>query len=266
MSKDSLGDRMKDYEQRAFRQLLRRAPVLIRCDGKAFHSWVKGLEKPFDANLKQCMDYAMYKLCNDIEGARFGYSQSDEISILVCDYQDIGTQAWFDYRANKIESVAASICTAAFNQAALKFLPDQYKKKGPALFDARAWNLPKEEVTNYFLWRQRDCEKNSVSQLAMSKFSHKQLMNKTGNQKQDMLMLEKGVNWNDLQTIYKRGSASYRVQVEVKEALRSKCIIDYEMPIIGKDRDYVERWVADVPVPIKVDMSTCGLIDASNLM
>lgn len=266
MNKDSLGDRMKDYEQRAFRQLLRRVPLLLRCDGKAFHSWVRGLAKPFDPNLKQCMDYAMYKLCNDIEGARFGYSQSDEISILVCDYQDIGTQAWFDYRANKIESVAASICTAAFNQACLKFLPEQYKKRGPALFDARAWSLPKEEVTNYVLWRQRDCEKNSVSQLAMSQFSHKQLMNKNGSQKQDMLMLEKGVNWNNLQTIYKRGTAAYRVQVEVKGALRSKCVLDYEMPVIGKDRNYIERWVVDAPVLATVDLSKSNLVDGSTIL
>lgn len=247
MSGDSLGDRMKDYEQRAFRPLLRRVPLLLRLDGKAFHTWTKGLERPFDGNLKNCMNYAMIKTCSEIEGARLGYCQSDEISILVCDYQDIGTQAWFDYRANKIESVAASMCTAAFNHACLTYLPEQYKKKGPAIFDARAWNLPKEEISNYFLWRQRDCEKNSVSQLAMAHFSHKQLMGKNGGQKQDMLMLEKGINWNDLDTVYKRGAAAFRVSVQINEATRSKWVVDLDMPIITQDRAYVERWVEDNP-------------------
>jgi tRNA(His) 5'-end guanylyltransferase len=265
MKQDSLGDRMKDYEQRAYRQLLRRSPLLLRLDGKAFHSWTKGLARPFDFLLKQCMDYTMYKLCSEIEGARFGYTQSDEISILVCDYQDISTQAWFDYRANKIESVAASICTAAFNQVCLKLLPEQYKKKGPAIFDARAWNLPKEEVTNYFYWRQRDCEKNSVSQVAMVHFSHKQLMGKNGSQKQDMLMLEKGINWNDIPTFFKRGSAIYKIHIDFKGTLRSKWVVDYEMPVISKDRDYVEKWVIDVPVLTTVDLTKSNLFDGSAL-
>lgn len=252
MKGDSLGDRMKDYEQRAFRPLIRRVPVLLRIDGKAFHTWTRGLMRPFDENLKHCMNYAMVKTCNEIEGARLGYCQSDEISILMCDYQDIGTQCWFDYRANKIESVAASICTAAFNHACLTHLPEQYKKKGPAVFDARAWNLPREEVTNYFIWRQRDCEKNSVSQLAMAHFSHKQLMGANGSQKQDMLMLQKGVNWNDLTTTNKRGAAAFRVAYSAKDAVRNKWVVDYDMPVITKDRDYVERWVADDPTPLNL--------------
>lgn len=247
MSKDSLGDRMKDYERRAFRPFVRRVPVLLRLDGKSFHSWTKGLERPFDRYLKKCMNYAMLKTCSMIDGARFGYCQSDEISILICDYKDITTQAWFDYRANKIESVAASICTASFNHACLEYLSGHYKKKGPAVFDARAWNLPKEEVTNYFLWRERDCEKNSISQLAMAYFSHKQLMGKNGTQKQDMLMLEKGVNWNDLETMYKRGSSCFRVSYKVNGSTRNKWVIDEEMPTIPKDRGYVDHWVEEDP-------------------
>jgi tRNA(His) 5'-end guanylyltransferase len=100
----------------------------------------------------------------------------------------------------------------------------------------------------------------------MSQFSHKQLMNKNGSQKQDMLMLEKGVNWNNLQTIYKRGTAAYRVQVEVKGALRSKCVLDYEMPVIGKDRDYIERWVVDAPVLATVDLTKSNLVDGSTIL
>jgi len=247
MNKDSLGDRMKGYETRAFRMLVPKIPILLRIDGKAFHNWTAGLERPFDANLKFCMDYAMLKLCHDIEGARFGYCQSDEISILICDYQDIYTEGWFDYRANKIESVSASICTGAFIHASIHRLLAQFNKKGPAVFDARAWNLPREEVANYFIWRQRDCEKNSVSQLAMAHFSHNELTKKNGSQKQDMLVLEKGINWNDLDTNYKRGSAAFKVQEQVKGSLRSKWVLDYTMPIISKEREYVERWVESAP-------------------
>jgi len=250
MTKDSLGDRMKDYEQRAFRSLLRRIPLIIRVDGKNFSRWTKGLDRPFDANLKACMDYTMSKLCSDIEGARFGYSQSDEISILVCDYKDVLTQGWFDYRANKIESVVASMATAAFNHACLRVLPKWFSKKGPALFDARAWSLPKEEVSNYFLWRQRDCEKNSISQVAHVHFSTEQLKCKSGNQKQDMLMLEKGINWNDIEPKYKRGSAAYRVTEQVNETVRSRCVVDDCIPIFSQDRDFVERWIEDDPKPL----------------
>lgn len=245
MSTDSLGDRMKDYEQRAFRPLVRRVPVLLRIDGKAFHTWTKGLKRPFDEDLKYCMNYAMFKVCEEVEGARLGYCQSDEISVLICDYQDVGTQAWFDYRANKIESVAASICTASFNHMAMNRLPDQYKKKGPAYFDARAWNLPREEITNYFIWRQRDCEKNSISQLAMAHFSHNELKRKNGNEKQDMLMLEKGINWNDEGVPNKRGAAAIRVKWLKNGAVRTKWIVDLNMPIISRDREYVEKWVGD---------------------
>ena len=248
MKGDSLGDRMKDYEQRAFRLLVRRVHILLRIDGKAFHTWTKGLVRPFDSNLKKCMNYAMIKTCSEIEGARFGYCQSDEISILMCDYQSIGTEAWFDNRANKIESVAASICTAAFNHACLTYLPEQYKKKGPAIFDARAWNLPKEEVTNYFIWRERDCEKNSISQLAMAHFSHKQLMGKNGGQKQDMLMVDKGVNWNDIETSNKRGTAAFKIIYPVGRIVRNKWVVDSDMPIISQDRNYSERWVEEAPI------------------
>lgn len=246
-NKDSLGDRMKDYEQRAFRSLIRRIPLIIRVDGKSFSKWTKGLVRPFDDDLKECMSYTMYKLCSSIDGARFGYTQSDEISILVCDYRDILTQGWFDYRANKIESVVASMATAAFNHACLKIMPEWYQKMGPALFDARAWSLPKEEISNYFLWRQKDCEKNSVSQVAQVHFSSGLLKNKTGNQRQDMLLLERNINWNNFPIKYKRGSAAYKVVIEVEGSVRSKYVVDNSMPIITQDRNYVERWIENDP-------------------
>ncbi len=251
MNKDSLGDRMKDYEQRAFRPLVRRVPVLLRIDGKAFHTWTKGLERPFDDNLKRCMNYAMYKMCSEIEGARFGYCQSDEISILICDYQDIGTQAWFDYRANKIESVAASICTASFNHMAMKVLPDQYNKKGPAYFDARAWNLPKEEVLNYAYWRQKDCLRNSLSQLSRAYFSHKQLMHKNSSDMQEMLMTEKNINWNNIDTMLKRGAVVFKLRYHIDnkdETIRHKWVIDHNIPDFNKSPEYIQKFIEDTSV------------------
>jgi tRNA(His) guanylyltransferase len=247
-----LGDRMKLFEKASERYLVRRIPVLLRLDGCHFHTWTRGLERPFCEKLRMCMEYAAYKVCSEISGARFAYTQSDEISILIVDYQELNTEPWFSYRGNKVESVAASICTAGFNTAALAYLQDHVCKKGLAIFDARAFNVPKEDVLSAFLWRQRDCEKNSVSSLAQAHFSHKELHEKNSSDKQDMLMLHKGVNWDEVPTQYKRGSALYRVRVvspnpvdpDGPEVIRSKWVVDHEMPILTKNRDYVERWLA----------------------
>jgi tRNA(His) guanylyltransferase len=256
MAKDTkkgmdLGDRMKLFEKASERYLTRRVPVLLRLDGCHFHSWTRGLERPFCEKLRMCMEYAAYRVCSEISGARFGYTQSDEISILVIDYQELNTEPWFSYRGNKVESVAASICTAGFNTAAFAYLTEHVKKRGMAIFDARAFSVPKEDVLNAFLWRQRDCEKNSVSSLAQAHFSHKELHEKNSSDKQDMLMLSKGVNWNDVPTQYKRGSALYKVKVvspnpvdpKGPEVIRNKWVVDHEMPVLTKDRSYVERWL-----------------------
>jgi len=248
---DSLGDRIKAYERASERYLLRRVPLICRLDGSHFHSWTRGLGRPYDDNLKLCMEYAAYAVCSEISGARFAYTQSDEISILVIDYQELNTEPWFGYRGNKVESVAASICTAGFNTAALKYLPEQVARRGFATFDARAFSVPKEDVVNAFLWRQEDCSKNSISSLAQAHFSHKELDCKNSSDKQDMLMLQKGVNWDDVPTHYKRGTALYKVQVEspnpvdstAPAVIRNRWITDYEMPILTQDRSYVERWL-----------------------
>ena len=262
MEKDSLGDRMKDYESRSFRYLNRRTPVLMRIDGKCFSQWTKGLERPFDLQFKHAMNYAMLKTCSPIDGARFGYCQSDEISILICDYQDIDTQAWFDYRANKIESVAASICTASFNHAAMVYLPIHYRKKGSAYFDARAWNIPKEEVTNYAYWRQKDCLRNSLSQLSRAYFSHKQLMHKNSSDMQEMLMTEKNINWNNLDTMLKRGSVVFKLLYYLdkeKNIIRHKWAIDHNIPDFHKSPEYIQQFIDNVSVSGK-------LIDLSNVV
>ena len=204
-------------------------------------------------------------LCENIQGCKLGYTQSDEISLLLTDYEKLTTDAWFDYGVQKMVSVSASMATLAFNRifrekcesfrnkqikilrsvSEEKFqygslLPNKYDK---ALFDSRAFSIPKEEVTNYFWWRQQDCTKNSVSMLAQSQFSHKQLQNKNGSAMQDMLMLEKGINWNDLETFKKRGTCVIKKQEIINEITRNKWFIDKEIPIFSKNSEYIENKV-----------------------
>jgi len=249
MDKTPLGDRQKRYEKAGQTYLTRRIPVVIRCDGNCFSKWTKGLERPFDENFRQCMEYATCMLCKEASGSRLGYTQSDEITVVLVDYQTFNTEPWFDYRRDKILSMASSICTAAFNLAASELLPGHLKRKGFARFDARAFNVPREDVVNNFIWRQRDCEKNSIQAVAQYHFSQKELHKKNTSDMQDMLMLEKGVNWNDVPVKYKRGMAVYKMRQKVDVpagvcgssvgTYRSKWYKDYSMPIISKDQDFI---------------------------
>ena len=253
--RDSLGDRMKgNYENRAKTYLVRRMPVVIRLDGKAFHTFTRGFEKPFDKVMMQTMQQTTLKLCQEIQGCVFGYTQSDEITLVLVDYNDINTDAWFDYSVQKMCSVAASMCTLYFNKIFAEMVdvfiansdvtPEEEKlekvynraiEKG-AMFDARAFNIPVEEVTNCVLWRQQDATRNSISSLAQSKFSHKELQGKNSSQMQDMLMEKFGINWNNLTIPQKRGTAVLKKDEE--------WVIDYNMPILkGEDRNYVDNLI-----------------------
>lgn len=229
MKKDSFGDRMKRYESVPRLQLTRRTPVIIRLDGKAFHTFTRGLERPFDEALNSAMTDTMAYLVSNIQGAVFAYKQSDEISILLKDWDTLTTDAWFDYNVQKMVSVAASMATMHFNK-----IFKHPKKDTLAMFDARAFNIPKEEVVNCFLWRQQDATRNSINSVGQANFSHKQLHGKNTTQVQDMLMLEKGINWNDIPTRYKRGTCVYAVQGGGFQ-------IDLDPPIFSQDRDYITR-------------------------
>ena len=257
--RDSLGDRMKgNYENRSKTYLVRRMPVIIRLDGKAFHTFTRGFDKPFDDVMMQTMQQTTLKLCQEIQGCVFGYTQSDEITLVLVDYNDINTDAWFDYSVQKMCSVAASMCTLYFNKIFAEMVdvfiansdvtPEEEKlervynkaiEKG-AMFDARVFNIPVEEVTNCVLWRQQDATRNSISSLAQSKFSHKELQGKSSSQMQDMLMEEFNINWNDLTIPQKRGTAVYKRTInDITE-----WIVDYQMPILkGEDRNYVENLI-----------------------
>lgn len=241
MEKSGLGDRMKRYEDVNRHFLTRRVPVIIRLDGKAFHSFTKGLERPFDELLHHVMVNTAAELVSQIQGAVLAYTQSDEISILIRDWDTLNTDAWFDYNIQKTVSVSASIATAEFNVEWNK------RTNKTALFDSRVFNIPKEDVCNYFIWRQQDASRNSVNTLAQSLFSHKELHGKNISQVQDMLMLQKGINWNDCKTWQKRGTCVYRtkdntVYLGVTDPVsKSHIMKDFEIPIFTQDRQYIER-------------------------
>jgi tRNA(His) guanylyltransferase len=194
---DSLGDRMKDnYENRQRYYLTRRTPVIVRVDGKAFHTFTKGLQKPFDKDFINAMVYSACEVARQMQGFKLAYIQSDEASFLLTDFDQLETDAWFDYNKSKIETITASCMTANFYSVV-----DQL-----ALFDARAFNIPKEEVANYFLWRAKDWERNSLSMYCQSFFSQNELQGKSRLEQHDLLH-SIGKNWtNDLPSIIKNGT------------------------------------------------------------
>lgn len=239
MKKDEFGNRMKAYEKSYRQKLPKRLPVLLRIDGKAFHTYTRGMKKPFDEDLNAAMWETMKYLCENIMGAKVGYHQSDEISILVTNYDKLTTETWFDNNVQKIVSVATSLATAKFNQVMQK----KYPEKELALFDCRVWVLPHDEVNNYFLWRQQDATKNSISMVAQAHFSPKQLHKKNGADKQDMLMLEKGINWNNLPTWQKRGACVKKENFKKNGATRTRWAVDENIPIFSKDTEYINQFV-----------------------
>ena len=277
--KDPIGDRMKSYyEDRTRYKLTRRTNTIIRIDGKAFSNYTKGLKRPFDLGLMEDMNKTTEYLCQNIQGAKFGYVQSDEISILITDYDDISTHAWFDGNLQKMSSIAASLATAKFNQLRMarfaknsgiepKYRDESYIAESEienfkiAMFDARVFQIPyREEVFNYFIWRQQDATRNSISSVAQANFSAKELNGKKTSDMQDMLMLEKGINWNDFSPREKRGTLIRKVE---RQFVRKDIdpiddgkthIIDKgniytrnvweaypETPIFSKDKDYLKE-------------------------
>jgi len=243
-TKDSLGDRMKSYYEDRYRiNIPRRTNILLRIDGKAFHSYTKGLKRPYDTGLSDDMDETTKFLCENIQGAKLGYVQSDEISILVTDYDTLDTSPWFDNNLQKICSISASLATAKFNQLRMQreywninvdplehgptaydmTISSEVLNKKLATFDSRVFIIPEaEEVANYFIWRQQDATRNSVSMAAQSMFSHKQLQGKSGSEMQEMMFSEKGVNWNDYPTRFKRGAAIVKASVLYKREKGTK--------------------------------------------
>ena len=267
---DELGTRMKEfYEGVSKTRLVRRMPVAIRLDGKAFHTFTRGFQKPFDEVLGRAMRETMKYLCENIQGCVLGYTQSDEITLILVDYQNLNSCAWFDYEVQKMCSIAASMATMAFNKFFTKNVNyfemthehddtiNEYcttlvnaAEKG-AMFDARCFNIPKEEVCNLIYWRQLDATRNSIQMVGQANFSHKELQNKSCNMIQEMLFAEKGINWNDYPTHLKRGSCCIKTtiqnpNVDIKDGAYPKSIwmIDLDIPIFkGDGRNYIDKLV-----------------------
>lgn len=265
-SKDALGDRMKEnYENRSKTYLTRRVPVCIRLDGKAFHSFTKHLHKPYDQLFHDSMNATLLYLCKNIQGCKIGYTQSDEITLILTDYDKPTTDAWFDYGVQKMCSIAASMATFAFNQkfaelankwhasdlwvnhywedAVIKYSSalDTCCSKG-AMFDARAFNIPEEEICNCLIWRQQDATRNAIQMLGHCHFSEKELYEKSCNEIQDMLFLEKLINFNDMDTEYKRGICCIRKKVPCSSKLcgyKKEWVLDKEIPVFTQDREYI---------------------------
>ena len=213
---DSLGDRMKRYEGVSRNFLTRRVPVVIRLDGKAFHTFTRGMKKPFDRILMNAMQETMKCLCKNVQGCVF---------------------------------------TESSIQGALEFDYSVYESKfGSAMFDARAFSVPVDDVCNCLIWRQQDATRNSIEAVGQANFSHKELQGKSCNDIQEMLWSQCNLNWNDFPVDCKRGSCCYRQWKEVQmqdprdsgktiTVSRREWVIDREPPIFTQDRDYVERWL-----------------------
>ena len=281
MDKTTLGDRMKNnYENVNRFYLTRRMPVIIRVDMRAGHTFTKGMNKPFDDVFVKTMQETMEYLCENIQGCVLGYTQSDEISLVLVDYAELTTDAWFGNNLQKMCSVSASMATLAFNKffsgRVQEFMYDccdefgddvlpekqndyelahnvYFKKFNAAMFDSRVFTIPKEEVCNYLIWRQQDSTRNSIQSVGQANFSQKELHGKSCNNIQDMLMIQKGINWNDYATTLKRGSCCIKVDDGLTEydetgnicgyTQRSKWIIDNEIPIFSQDRNYIEKLI-----------------------
>lgn len=202
-----LGDRMKEYERTFRYKLPPRSYALMRLDGRAFHTYLRGAKKPFDMDFVEQMGTLAQWLCVDIQGAQFAYTQSDEISILVTDFETTQTQPWVGGRLDKFISLSAGLASA--------YLYGMRRgEPGVPVFDCRVWAMTDPvEVANYFLWRQRDAVRNSIQMVGQHYFSPAQLHGKSCDRIQEMLFLEKGVNWNDTPDACKRGQIAHRSSV-----------------------------------------------------
>lgn len=285
MDRSDLANRMKGYESISKTKLMKRCPVICRIDGKAHHTFTRGFKRPFDEVYMKSMQETTKYLCENLQGVVLGYTQSDEITLVFVDYEKFNTSPYFDYEVQKLCSIIASMATMAFNKFfrnnVESFIQDcttDYETQGlcgegtveydlcktyekalekGAMFDARVFNVPKEEVTNCVYWRQLDASRNSIQMVGQANFSHKELHCKTCNDIQDMLMLQKNINWNDFPTHQKRGTCVVRNKIVVESngitetvMLRdtskseNEWVIDMNIPIFRTEgREYIDRLV-----------------------
>lgn len=281
MDTSDLAKRMKDYEMRDRYFLQKRIPVAIRVDMRAGHTFTRGFKRPFDDIFMKSMQETAKYMCENMGNAKFAYVQSDEITIILVDYDTLETDCWFNYRTDKLCSISASMATMAFN----KFFAQEVDKWGAetfgyewyeggtndpkvintpeyklsevyskainkgAMFDSRCFNIPKEEVANLIYWRQLDAARNSVQMVGQANFSHSELQGKTCNMIQDMLLTQKDINWNNFPIDCKRGAACIYDNYQNSDSITNDDIIkgwriDREMPMIKDEyREYIEKYI-----------------------
>lgn len=279
---DEIGKRMKENYETVFKtRLVRRMPVAIRIDGKAFHTFTKGFDKPFDRVLMTAMQETMKFLCENIQGCVLGYTQSDEITLILIDYENLNSSAWFNNEIQKICSISASMATLEFNRVfadlvekdiarysgcgGTEIMDASYRlpamkhreavKKG-GMFDARCFNIPKEEVTNLIYWRQLDATRNSIEMAGRAYYSHGELHEKNQSDIQELLH-QKGVNWNDYPTDCKRGSCCIKETYYIDSSGNE---VSYNEAVFWNDEDMCNdlvegvamrsRWKIDHDIPI----------------
>ena len=237
--KDTLGDRMKSfYEDRTRIYLPRKTYTIIRIDGKSFHTYTRKFERPFDLKFIEMMDETAIYLCKNIMGVKFGFVQSDEISLILTDFDRITTEAWFDNNLQKMSSVSASMATRAFNEQALSYYGESDMRW--AEFDSRVFQIPQEDgVINYFIWRQQDTTRNSISSVAQSLYSSKELHGKNSNDLQEMIW-QKGINWNDYDAKLKRGRLITKGNYE-KQGTNRSIWLSISPPIFTEDKESIKQ-------------------------
>lgn len=277
--KTSLGDRMKNYESINRHFLIPKLHTILRLDGRAFHTYTKKFKRPFDDVLINAMDETAMYLCSKIQGAKFAYVQSDEITIYISDNDELETQMWYGGNIQKMVSVSAAMATAKFNHImilqniedsikhvnkwnndpdiSLKLRMEEYiavdvDKMVLAEFDSRVFQLPNvDEVLNCVLWRQQDCTRNSIQSVAQNLYSQKELHKKNTSQLQEMIF-QKGTNWNDYDAKLKRGrfidKVTYVNGVDIKKIPHMEITLDdkvrtkwesVECPIFSQDREFL---------------------------
>lgn len=232
---------MKGYENITRNHLISRMPVILRLDGKAFHTFTRGFEKPFDGVMIRSMRATMKYLCEHIQGCVLGYTQSDEITLVLVDYEKLNTCSWFDNNIQKMCSVASSMATYIFSKTmyGISFPDSIYHKKleNGAFFDCRAFNVPKEDCTNSIYWRQQDAIRNSKQSLGQAHFSHKELHGKSTEDIVTMVKEKTGILWNNLPIECQRGSCC------IKDG-EGHWFIDNNIPEFkGEGREYIEKLI-----------------------
>jgi tRNA(His) 5'-end guanylyltransferase len=235
---------MKRYEMAT--RLPDNTPLILRLDGRAFHTLTRQFEKPYDLNFIAMMDAVGTAVCESVQNCRLAYLQSDEISVLILNR--IESSCWFDNQIQKICSISSSLAASV----ATKFAIERGFRFKEICFDSRVNVYPPKEVVNYFIWRQKDWERNSIQMLARSLYTHKQLNGKSQVEMHDMIFA-KGQNWNDLPAILKRGRCV--VKIKTTEEIhnqhfdgpveRSRWVVDQKIPIFTKDKNYIEKRLLD---------------------